>query len=169
MAKWWPFGKSEKVDEEALFKEAEAELRQRFDEAVASGLPRQQLLYQIEQESGKLERGGETAVHKARLRAYDLLYSEIRPRMLANLTDGKNYEMAKQEEEAVRCYNLAINDQVPTRFPYEHLRVIYRQRGDEAEALAVCKAALQNPYLSDHDHEHFSKWVKKIEAILAHA
>lgn len=162
MAKWWPFGKNETVDEDALFDEYEAELRQRFDEAIAHGHPRQQLLFQIEQESSKLERGEETAVSKAKLRAYDLLYSEIRPRMLANLTDGKNHEMAGQVDDAIRCYQAATADQVPTRFPYEHLRVIYNRRQQQTLALQVCQDALKNPYLSDRDHAHFKNWLEKL-------
>ncbi|MEM7333808.1 MAG: hypothetical protein AAF490_17100 [Chloroflexota bacterium] len=167
MKKWWPFGKNDSnKKDEALFLEQETELRQRFDDALANGHPRQQLLYQIEQESVKLEREAETAVNKAKLRAYDLLYSEIRPSMLANLTNGKNFEMAGQVDDAIRCYQAAIDDQVSTRFPYEHLRVIYRQRQQEDQALNVCQAALKNPYLSEKDRAHFQNWSEKIEAFL---
>lgn len=167
MKKWWPFGKNNGNNEEVLFLEQEAELRQRFDDALSSGHSRQQLLYQIEQESSKLERESETVENKAKLRAYDLLYSEIRPRMLANLTNGKNHEMAGEVDEAIRCYQAAIEDQVSTRFPYEHLRVIYRQRQLEDEALKVCQAALKNPYLSERDHEHFKSWATKLEEHLS--
>ena len=39
-----------------------------------------------------------TAVVKGKLRAFDLLYSELRPRLLQNLTDGKALEMAGEIE-----------------------------------------------------------------------
>ena len=165
MAKWYSFGKNRATDDETLFLEQEAILRQRFEEAVAAGHPRQQLLFQIEQESSKLEHGEDTAVNKAKLRVYDLLYGEIRSRMFSTLTDGKNYEMAGQTNEAIRCFQAAIQDQVPTRFPYEHLRVIYRQRQQEVQALEVCKMALQNPYLSEKDHDHFRTWISKLDLI----
>lgn len=169
MPKWWPFGKEKTsvVDEEALFLQHEAVLRRRFDEALANGHPRQQLLFQIEQESSKLEQEAQVPEAKAKLRAYDLLYSEIRPRMMANLTNGKNHEMAGQIEEAVQSFHAAAKDHVPTRFPYEHLRVIYFRQQKLEKARQICKDALQNPYLSDKDHDHFKKWIAKLETAVS--
>lgn len=169
MPNWWPFSKEPKVDPEILFQEAEAELRREFDRAQADGTPRQALLDKIERESRALEQQSDDPETKARLRAYDLLYSELRPRMLANLTNGKNHEMADQIDEAIDYYEKAVHDQVPTRFPYEHLRIIYRRREQYEEMQRICLAALDNPFLSEQDHAHFEKWGKRLQAAAADA
>lgn len=169
MPKWWPFSNKPDVDPEALFAEAETTLRQEFDQALANGTPRQVLLHKIEQESHTLEQQDDDPKIKARLRAYDLLYSELRPRMLANLTSGKNHEMASEIDEAVAYYEKAVHDQVPTRFPYEHLRIIYRRREQYDEMQRICHAALDNPFLSEKDHAHFEKWIQRLETATADA
>ncbi len=161
MAKWWPFKKKAGDNSEALFREAEAVLRQQFAEAMATGTSRQALIHQIETESQQLEQQSPTPHIKAQLRAFDLLYSELRPRMLGNLSNGKAHEMAGQIDEAIAAYEAAMLDEVPTRFPYEHLRVIYRGQGRFDEALRVCKTAVSNPFLSKKDHAHFQSWVEK--------
>lgn len=163
MKKWWPFQREPKIDPEQLFREAEAALRAEIETKLANGAGRQAVLHQIEQESQVLEQRGDDPQAQARLRAYDLLYSEIRPRMFDNLTSGKNYEMAGQIDEAIACYEKAVRDQTPTRFPYEHLRVIYRRREEHEAALRVCRAALENPFLSRKDHAHFAKWAQVLQ------
>lgn len=161
MAKWWPFKKQTKDDGDALFREAESTLRQQFETALANGTSRQALIHKIETESQQLEQQSPAPQIKAQLRAFDLLYSELRPRMLNNLSNGKAHEMAGQIEQAIAAYEAAMLDEVPTRFPYEHLRVIYRRQGQFDEALRVCKTAVSNPFLSANDHTHFSSWVEK--------
>ena len=187
MAKWWPF-KKQTVDSEALFRETEATLRKQFDSALANGTSRQALIHKIETESQQLEQETPTPQIKATLRTYDLLYSELRPRMLGNLSAGKAHEMAgqvdqaitayeaamldevptrfpyehaRQVDQAITAYEAAMLDEVPTRFPYEHLRVIYRRQGQFEDALRVCKTAVSNPFLSEKDHAHFQSWVEK--------
>ena len=160
MTKWWPF-KKQTVDSEALFRETEATLRQQFESALANGTSRQALIHKIETESQQLEQETPTPQIKATLRTYDLLYSELRPRMLGNLSAGKAHEMAGQVDEAIVAYEAAMLDEVPTRFPYEHLRVIYRRQGQFEDALRVCKTAVSNPFLSEKDHAHFQSWVEK--------
>ena len=161
MAKWWPFNKQASDNSEALFREAEAALRQQFAEAMANGTSRQALIHQIETESQQLEQPSPTPHIKAQLRAFDLLYSELRPRMLSNLSNGKAHEMAGQVDAAITAYEAAMLDEVPTRFPYEHLRVIYRRQDRLDEALRVCKTAVSNPYLTPKDHAHFQSWLEK--------
>ncbi|KAA3657808.1 MAG: hypothetical protein DWQ04_27015 [Chloroflexi bacterium] len=161
MAKWWSFKKQANNDSEALFQEAETAMRQQFEEAMTKGASRQALIHKIETESQQLEQQSPTPQIKAKLRAFDLLYSELRPRMLGNLSNGKAHEMAGQVEQAIVAYEAAMLDQVPTRFPYEHLRVIYRRQGQFEEALRVCKTAVSNPYLTPKDHAHFQSWVEK--------
>lgn len=165
MPKWWPFGTKDEIDPEAAFRQEEAALRQEFETHLGNGAPRQMLLHRIEKASTRLEGEPQTAVIKAKLRAYDLLYSELRPRMLGNLTTGKEHEMAGRIEEAIAAYKTAVQDQVPTRFPYEHLRVIYYRQKRFDDAQAICQAALQNPYLSQTDHAHFDKWLARLDAI----
>ncbi len=161
MAKWWPFKKQANDNSETLFREAEAALRQQFAKAMENGTSRQALIHQIETESQQLEQQSPTPQTKAQLRAFDLLYSELRPRMLGNLSNGKAHEMAGQIEQAITAYEAALLDEVPTRFPYEHLRVIYRRQGRFDEALRVCKTAVSNPFLTPKDHAHFQSWVEK--------
>ena len=162
MLNLWPFRKSNEPTADELFPKIESELRTKFDAQQAAGVGRQHLLHQIETESRALEQQPETAVTQATLRAYDLLYSEIRPQMMTNLSMGKHYEMAGEISQAIRYYEAAMADQVPTRFPYEHLRVIY-WRSDPEAALTVCQMALSNPFLSDTDHAHFAKWIERLE------
>ncbi|MCA9926462.1 MAG: hypothetical protein KC421_29035 [Anaerolineales bacterium] len=163
----WPFKKKkESINVEKLFLQAEARLRTQFEEELAAGTGRQAILASIEAESKALETQEQTAHVRATLRAYDLLYSEIKPRMMGNLSAGKAHEMAGRIEEAIVSYESAIVDQVPTRFPYEHLRVIYRRRQQYEAALRMCKTAVSNPFLSEKDHAHFAVWTDKLSAQL---
>jgi tetratricopeptide (TPR) repeat protein len=168
MPKWWPFQKDTphgtKAAEDAAFKTAEDALRTQLKQQQAEGVSAQAILYFVESQAQALEKEVQTAEVKGKLRAYDLLYSELRPRLLANLSNGKALEMAGQIEAACQHYEQALIDQVPTRFPYEHLRVIYRREGKLNEALRVCQAALTNPFLKETDQAHFRKWVNKIQA-----
>jgi hypothetical protein len=58
---------------------------------------------------------------------------------------------------------MAVQDQVSTRFPYEHLRIIYRRNNYLDDALRVCQTAVENPFLSEQDRAHFQNWVEKLE------
>jgi hypothetical protein len=71
--------------------------------------------------------------------------------------------MAGQIEAACHHYEQAVRDQVATRFPYEHLRVIYRREKKIDEAQRVCLLATKNPFLSEKDHAHFHKWFEKFQ------
>jgi hypothetical protein len=69
--------------------------------------------------------------------------------------------MAGDVAGAIGYYETAVVDQVSSRFPYEHLRVIYRRQEKYEDARRICLAALDNPFLSDQDHEHFRTWAEK--------
>ena len=158
MPKWWPFNREPKVDPEALFREAEASLRQELQQKESNGVARQALINDLETEGAALEKQESTPEINARLRAIDLIYSELRPQVMDNLSTGKAHEMAGRIDEAVACYETAVVDQVATRFPYEHLRIIYNRQSQYEDALRICDAALENPFISDKDHAHFKKW-----------
>jgi hypothetical protein len=161
MPKWWPFKQQNKVDPETIFRETEAELRQQLAEAEKAGQSRQSLLINLQEEAQKLEVEEESAVNKAKLRAYDLLYSDLRQALLHNLSEGKVREMAGDVAGAIGYYETAVVDQVSSRFPYEHLRVIYRRQEKYEDARRICLAALDNPFLSETDHDHFRTWAEK--------
>lgn len=165
MPKWWPFQKKENsfVAEGEAFAQAEAELRTQIKQQQAEGVSAQAILYFIENQSQALVKAEQTIAVKGKLRAFDLVYSEIRPRVLENLSNGKALEMAGRIEEACQYYEKAVQDQVSTRFPYEHLRVIYRREGKYEDALRVCKLAVQNPFLSERDQTHFQMWAAKLQ------
>lgn len=165
MPKWWPFAPKENTHaaENAAFKTAESTLRNQIKQQQAEGVSAQAILYFIETQSQKLEQAADTPEVKGQLRAFDLLYSELHPRLLENLSSGKALEMAGQIEAACAHYEQAVKDQVSTRFPYEHLRVIYRREGQLAEALRVCQLAGQNPFLNESDQTHFSGWAEKLQ------
>lgn len=168
MPKWWPFGRNEpEIDAETAFIEAEATLRQQIKQQLEEGTPRQAILKQIETRSQALEQEPQNADVKAQLRAYDLLYSELRPQLLGNLSTGKAHEMAGRIDEAIVHYERAMQDQVETRFPYEHLRVIYRRQEKYEEGLRVCRAAQANPFLDPDDHKHFRLWADRFAAHLS--
>jgi tetratricopeptide (TPR) repeat protein len=164
MPKWWPFQQKEDsaAVENAAFAQAEADLRAHIKQQQAEGVSAQAILYFIESQSQKLEKEEQTATVKGKLRAFDLLYSEIHPRLMDNLSTGKALEMAGQIAEACQHYEQAMRDQVSTRFPYEHLRVIYRREGKFEEALRVCRLAIENPFLSERDQVHFRQWAEKL-------
>lgn len=165
MPKWWPFQKEDnaKQIENEAFQTAESTLRNQIKQQQAEGVSAQAILSILEKQSQALEQAEQTAEVKGQLRAYDLLYSELRPRLLENLSSGKALEMAGQIEPACEFYEQAVKDQVATRFPYEHLRVIYRREGKLAEALRICQLATQNPFLNESDQKHFHSWVEKIQ------
>ena len=169
MPNWWPFKKDNsqtgntQAAEDAAFKTAESTLRTQIKQQQAEGVSAQAILHFIESQSQVLEKEVQTATVKGKLRAFDLLYSELHPRLLQNLSDGKALEIAGQIEAACEHYEQALKDQVSTRFPYEHLRVIYRREGKLDDALRVCQAATQNPFLSESDQAHFHNWSEKIQ------
>ncbi|WP_420631217.1 hypothetical protein [Candidatus Leptofilum sp.] len=165
MPKWWPFQKKEESTtlETDAFAQAEAALRTQIKQQQADGVSAQAILYFIENQSQALEKEAQTVAVKGKLRAYDLLYSELRPRVLENLSAGKALEMAGRIEEACQHYEQAVHDQVSTRFPYEHLRVIYRREGKFEDALRICNLAVQNPFLSKRDQAHFQQWAAKLQ------
>lgn len=166
MPNWWPFKKQSPVENpELAYRAAEIALRQEIESRLQTGMSRQSILHFIETESQVLEKSATSMAEKARLRALDGVYGRIKNDLLSNLSEGKSYEMAGRLEEAITCYETAVSDQIATRFPYEHLRIIYRQRNQPDEALRVCRLAAQNPYLSPADHAHFQTWAQKLETI----
>ncbi|MCP5099251.1 MAG: hypothetical protein GY943_27170 [Chloroflexi bacterium] len=167
MPKWWPFAKTQTNNDETAFTAAEMQLRQRFDTQIADGTSLQTILYTIEKESQQLEQVATTPEISAKLRAYDLLYSELRPRMMENLNSGRAHEMAGRIPDAIKSYENAVADQISIRFPYEHLRVIYRRQQQYANALRICQLAISNPYLSAKDHQHFQNWAEKLETAVS--
>lgn len=171
MPDWWPFGKKDKKQdkqaqykqEDAAYEQALVALRRDFEQQQANGVSRQAILKEVEAEAARLEETAVSPQDKGKLRAYDVIYSELRNALMQNLQAGRSLEMTGQIEEAVAHYETAVADQMSTRFPYEHLRVIYRRREAYDEALRVCRAALQNPFLSEKDHAHFRTWAERFE------
>ena len=102
-----------------------------------------------------------TPDEKGRLRAYDLIYGDLRDELMRNLQTGRILEMNGRVDEAVTYYETAVADQMSTRFPYEHLRIIYRRREQYEDALRVCAAGAANPFLEDKDRSHFQSWADK--------
>jgi hypothetical protein len=167
MPKWWPFGRKPAADPEAAFRQAEAALRQELAEREAAGISRQALLFDIEERAKVLEETAVAIPDKAQLRAYDLLYSDLRQALLHNLSAGKAREMAGDVAGAIGYYETAVIDQVASRFPYEHLRVIYNRQQQYDDARRICQAALDNPFLSDDDHNHFRTWANRFAQAMA--
>lgn len=169
MSKWWPFKKSKQVshttyqEEEQTFHEATAELRQHLAAQTAAGVSRQAFLKDLEAKALELEKVQATAQDKGRLRAYDLLYGELRDELMQNLQSGRILEMNGRVDEAVVYYERAVTDHMSTRFPYEHLRIIYLRREQFADALRVCETAVANPFLHEKDHHHFQFWADKFK------
>lgn len=168
MPKWWPFKSSPQAPdqnayqvEQQAFRTQESALAQELAAQVAQGVSRQAILKAWQAQMAELERAEQTAEGKGRLRAYDLLEGDLRTELGRNLNAGRALEMAGQVDEAVVYYESAVADQLSTRFPYEHLRLIYRQRNQLADALRICRAAQQNPFLSPGDHAHFQTWAER--------
>jgi tetratricopeptide (TPR) repeat protein len=166
MSGFWPFGKKKEaqvVTAEAL-RAAEVDLRQEIEQGLVNGRSRQSLFTQIEQESLALEKQPPTPANKARLYALDTLHAELRGQLMSNLSEGKALEMAGQVDEAVAYYETAVADQIASRFPYEHLRVIYVRRKQYDDARRVCLAALDNPFLDEKAQAHFQTWAERLVA-----
>ena len=164
MPKWWPFQKENSQDvENEAYKTAESTLRAQIKQQQDEGVSGQAIVYFVESQSQALEKGEQTPAIKGQLRAYDLIYGELKPQLMGNLTNGKAAEMAGQIEVACHHYEQAVRDQVATRFPYEHLRVIYRREGKLDDAFRVCKLAIENPFLNERDQTHFKNWKDKLQ------
>lgn len=171
MPDWWPFGKKEEKQEERskykqeddAYEQSLATLRQGFEQQQANGVSRQAILKEVEAEATRLEGTATSPQQKGKLRAYDVIYSELRNALMQNLQAGRSLEMTGRVEEAIAHYETAVADQMSTRFPYEHLRVIYRRQERYDEALRVCRAALENPFLSEKDYAHFRTWAERFE------
>ncbi len=167
MTNWWPFRKKRDpaIDTEEAFRAADYLLAQEVAGKLVAGVSRQAILHQVETKSNEWEQRRDSEEKKVQLRVLDMMHSRLKNDLLHNLSEGKNHEMAGRVDAAIECYETAVADQVATRFPYEHLRVIYRQRGQVAEALRVCQTAVNNPFLGYKDVEHFQNWVKKLQTL----
>lgn len=163
MPEWWPFKKKEAqtVTMEQM-RVAEATLRREIEAQLNAGQSRQAIFNQIEREGQTLEKLPPTPQNKARLYALDTLHAELQHDLLNPLRMGKALEMAGQIDEAVACYETAVANQVPNRFPYEHLRVIYVRRQQYDDARRVCQTAVQNPFIDEKTQAHFRAWVEKL-------
>ena len=164
MPNWWPFKKQPKQDAAALYEATAQKLQEFYDSQTAAGLSRQAILQHVQMQLALLEQQPETPEIKAQLRAYDGFYEQLRESMRFNLSAGKQHEVAGELEQAVAHYEMAVQDQVSTRFPYEHLRIIYRRNNYLEDALRVCQKAVANPFLSEQDRAHFQSWVEKLQA-----
>lgn len=163
MPNWWPFKKQPKQDPAALYEAAAQELQEFYDTQTAAGLSRQAILQHAEMQLFLLENQPETPTIRAQLRAYRGFQAQLRESILFNLSAGKQHEVAGELEQAVAHYEMAVQDQVSTRFPYEHLRIIYRRNNYLEDALRVCETAVANPFLSEQDRTHFQSWVEKLK------
>ena len=164
MPNWWPF--KQKDDPQTLYAAAKETIWSEFDAQQARGVSRQAVLQQIEQQTAVLmDQQAQTPDVRAKLQVLEDYDAILRPQVMQNLSQGKAHEIAGRVDEAVVCFETAVTDQVTTRFPFEHLRVIYVRRKEYAEALRICQAAVTNPHLSARDHEHFQKWIDKLTAV----
>jgi hypothetical protein len=167
MPSWLPFKKRSKADPEALYRTAAQELQEFYDSQTAAGLSRQAILQYIQMQLTLLEQQAATPESKAQLRAYDGFYEQLEESIRFNLSAGKQHEVAGELDQAVAHYEMAVQDQVSTRFPYEHLRIIYRRNNYLEEAVRVCQTAVENPFLSQQDRVHFQRWVEKLQYQIA--
>ena len=142
MPKWWPFKKSESQqntsykDEETAYRQAVVALQRQIAEELHAGTSRQAILKTVQAESETLAQASPTSETKGRLRAYDELYEGFRTEMMRNLQNGRALEMSGRVDEAIPFYETAVADQMSTRFPYEHLRIIAA-----ANTLTECASA----------------------------
>ena len=169
MPNWWPFKKEPKEDPETLYRQAAQALQELYNDQTAAGLSRQAILQHVQMQLALLEQQAHTLAVKAQLRAYDGFYEQLRESIRFNLSAGKQHEVAGELEQAVAHYEMAVQDQVSTRFPYEHLRVIYRRNNYLEDALRICQKAVENPFLSEQDRAHFQSWAEKIQTQIAEA
>jgi tetratricopeptide (TPR) repeat protein len=169
MPNWWPFRKEPKEDPETLYRQAAQALQEFYDDQTAAGLSRQAILQHIQMQLALLEQQAPTPAIKAQLRAYDGFHEQLRQSILFNLSAGKQHEVAGELEQAVAHYEMAVQDQASTRFPYEHLRIIYRRNNYLEDALRICQTAVENPFLSEQDRAHFQSWAEKLQTQIEEA
>ena len=170
MSRWLPFKKNEpkktsgsRREEEDVFHHTLEASRQDMALQIGRGVSRQTILKELQKKAGALEGKAETAEEKGQLRAYDLQVYDLHNELMRNLQMGRGLEMAGREDEAIQYYETAVADQMSTRFPYEHLRVIYLKRKQYDDTLRICQTALANPHLSEQDHAHFQTWADKLQ------
>jgi len=169
MSDWWPFRWPFKKEEEKAvrmrdIRTAEKALRQQMAGQSTDGLSRQAIFNQLAAEMESLESQPRTPESRARLYALDKVHAELRAALGGNLQAGQALEMEGKVDEAISFYETAVSDQLASRLPYEHLRVIYLRREQPNEARRVCQAALDNPFLDEKTQAHFRAWVEKLSA-----
>lgn len=74
---------------------------------------------------------------------------------------GMQYEKSGDEGNAVRCYELAVNERTDIPYPYRRLAIIYRKRKQWEDVVRICEAALA--VLPGHagkwcEPEQYGKW-----------
>ncbi|MGB4870269.1 MAG: hypothetical protein WBP47_09470 [Candidatus Promineifilaceae bacterium] len=163
MPDWWPFQKKESkaVDMKAM-RAAQTALGQEIERQLAAGNSRQAVLNWLVAEAAALEKQLPTPQTRARLYALDASLAQLRSELAHSLQMGRAHEMAGHTDEAMLFYETAVSDQIASRLPYEHLRVIYVRRQQYDAARRICQSALENPFLDAKTQAHFQAWVEKL-------
>lgn len=165
MPHWWPFQKKTvKAVRVKDIRAAETALRRQTDQQLAEGQSRQAVFNQLAAEMENLESQTPTPASRARLYALDKVFAEIQAALGGNLQAGQALEMEGKVDEAIPFYETAVADQIASRLPYEHLRIIYLRRQQPDEARRVCQTAVDNPFLDEKTQAHFRTWVIKLTA-----
>ena len=75
---------------------------------------------------------------------------------------GTKFENEGQIDKAIQLYEANVADEYMGQHPYERLRIIYRKRNDYTNAIRVCQAAVNCPFMDYKKKIHFQKWIDKM-------
>lgn len=79
---------------------------------------------------------------------------------------GTQLEKNGQEDKAIALYEANISDRFDGSHPYNRLRILYKNRGDYANAIRVCEAYINNGGSDKKLCESFRAEIAKFQAKL---
>ena len=125
-------------------------LRQRVEQQVADGVPRQAVYSELRTRSRAVLTDGTTPRPHLHANAYLAVADEVLHVMLARNLQGERCEQEGRIDRAIRYYEANVADGFYGMRPYERLRLIYTGQHRHHDAIRICQAYLA---LSDKGNE----------------
>ena len=124
-----------------------SELREWAQTQIENGVPRQKLCADImarfDHASAK-----PSEAQKIHNRACLTVEDEIIRTMMDHNEEARQLEQAGKIDQAIALFEESVRDLFLSPFPYERLRIIYTAQERYQDAIRVCQAYIDNPYLT---------------------
>ena len=117
-------------------------LRQRVEQQIADGVPRQTVYSELKTRSRAVLTDGTAPTPHLHANAYMAVADEVLHEMLDRNLQGERCEQAGHIDQAIRYYEANVVDAFYGMRPYERLRLIYTGQHRHHDAIRICRAYL---------------------------